>query len=76
MVRSLGKKQGKHLNLELSIRPSLVNAGVAAGNVLPGLSLPVVVTSLTEEHVVEASFGVPGLKAILKKKAAGQVLLF
>eukprot|EP00392_Amoebophrya_sp_AT5.2_P010928 g10998.t1 len=73
VVRSLGKKQGKHLNLELSIRPSLVNAGVAAGNVLPGLSLPVVVTSLTEEHVVEASFGVPGLKAILKKKAAGQV---
>lgn len=55
--------------IDLSLRPSLLNAGLTLETVAPQMSLPAVVEG-EEEHVLRLSFGVDGLSGLLKKSDA------
>lgn len=65
-VLEVGKQEsGKH-RLELSLRPTLANAGLSAESVATGMWLPATVED-EEEHALRLSFGVEGLRGILKR---------
>eukprot|EP00929_Paragymnodinium_shiwhaense_P112206 TRINITY_DN80467_c0_g1_i1.p1 TRINITY_DN80467_c0_g1~~TRINITY_DN80467_c0_g1_i1.p1 ORF type:complete len:1634 (-),score=459.42 TRINITY_DN80467_c0_g1_i1:187-5040(-) len=59
-------QDGKRTRIDLSLRPSLINAGLTAENAAKHMVLSAVVES-EEEHVLRLSFGVEGLRGVLKK---------
>lgn len=65
-----GEKTKGFIQIELSIRPSLINAGLTKEHIIKGMSLPVSLLKTEEEHVVECSLGsVDGVStAVLKRK--------
>mmetsp|Transcript_19809 Transcript_19809/g.53028 ORF Transcript_19809/g.53028 Transcript_19809/m.53028 type:complete len:1878 (-) Transcript_19809:167-5800(-) len=58
-------RSGRKMRIELSLRPSLVNAGLTAEGLLPHMFLPAAVHS-KEEHVFRLSFGIEGVTGLLK----------
>ena len=70
-------KEKKFSKISLSLRPSLVNAGLQKDKVKPGMFVPVSVYSIEEEHSVSCSFGTTaqGLKeGIISKKLVEKLL--
>lgn len=64
---------GKRQKIELSLRPSLLNAGLKLETVLPNMWLPTAVSDV-QEHVVRLNFGIPGLTGVLKKKECAKAV--
>lgn len=58
----------KKQRIEVSLRPSLANAGLTSATLLPGMWLPAEVKG-DEEHVIRLSFGVDGLSSGVLKKS-------
>jgi rRNA biogenesis protein RRP5 len=61
--------QAKRHRIELSLRPSLANAGLEAEDIAPHMWLPAMVRS-EEEHVLRLDFCASGLQGLLKKSEA------
>eukprot|EP00927_Polykrikos_kofoidii_P076561 TRINITY_DN73631_c0_g1_i1.p1 TRINITY_DN73631_c0_g1~~TRINITY_DN73631_c0_g1_i1.p1 ORF type:complete len:2015 (+),score=482.72 TRINITY_DN73631_c0_g1_i1:72-6116(+) len=71
----LGATEWKRSNrprVNLSLRPSLANAGLTVDTTMQHMSLPAVVES-EEEHVFRLDFGVEGVQGVLKKKEVSEL---
>jgi len=66
VITSVMEKDGKKIRVEVSLRPSLANAGLTAEKLVPQMWLPATVSG-DEEHVVKLDFGVEKLRGLVKK---------
>jgi rRNA biogenesis protein RRP5 len=67
VVMSISEKDNSHaFRIDLSLRPSVINAGLTAETLAQHMCLPATVES-DEEHVLRLDFGVEGFHGQLKK---------